>query len=227
MQSPFTSKATTSAGGGTEVPAAGAHLARVVAMIDLGSHEEAYQGKKPQLRRKVFIVYELVNETKSGSTERHVIAECYRIGEKMTKKNKVREIMERLRGKDFNDDDDISIDKLLGCPCQVTVKHGKSAKGNTYANVADVTQAPKGTQVPKAQHEQILWFIGCGVPIPDKSWIPYCYGDQIGDLIKSSAEWKQLNAGGGNGAGARPSPAGDSGEGEVPAGVGAEEEIPY
>src|SRR5262245_26390627 len=72
-------KVTASRGGGEDFkdPAPeGVHRARLVALVDLGTHSEEYQGK-PRDLHKVFAVWELVGCHQPGSTLNYVIAQDY------------------------------------------------------------------------------------------------------------------------------------------------------
>lgn len=190
---PFVGKASSGVGGADyEIPKAGISPARVVGLIDLGSQEEP-TADGVRLSRKCFVVYELVNQKKSGSTERHTIGERYSLPSKgkLHEKAKLRQVMEAVRGRRYNDDEDIDITKFLGRPVQVTISHGTSAKGREYASISQVSGLMEGVQVAPPQFTPLVWFIGSG-PIPGEHWIPFCYGEKIEEVIKRSKEWKEF-----------------------------------
>ena len=60
-----------SSGGDYENAPVGNHPAVLVAMIDIGTHEEDYQGAKKQTR-KIYLAWELVDEKKADG-KNHVI----------------------------------------------------------------------------------------------------------------------------------------------------------
>lgn len=190
---PFVGKASSGVGTGDyEIPKAGVHPARVVGLIDLGSHEERF-GDEAKTSRKCLVVYELVSQKKSGSTERHTIGERYSLPNKgkFHEKSKLRQVLEAARGRRYNDDQDIDITKFLGQAVQVTISHGTSSNGREYASIAQVAGIMEGIQVAPPSYTPLLWFIGGG-PVPEQHWIPFCYGEKIEEVIKRSKEWKEL-----------------------------------
>lgn len=189
---PFVGKASSGVGTGDyEIPKAGTHPARVVGLIDLGSHEEEYEGKAKMVR-KCMVVYELVGQKKSGSTEPHTMAERYSmpVNEKIGDRNKLRKVMEAVRGRRYTNEDVIDITKFVGQAVQVTISHGTSTRGSDYARIDQVSGVMQGIQIPPPQLKPVVWWIGAG-PIPGEHWIPFCYGEKIEEVIKRSKEWKE------------------------------------
>lgn len=216
-----------SAGGASEVPPAGSHPAVLVALIDLGSHEETFKDEKKgtsrtALVRKVFLVWELTGEKMAGKKDtNHVIGREYSLG--LTPKSKLRQMLEEWRGKKYATGEAMDLGAVLGRPCMLSVVHKESNQGNTYAQIASVAKVPKELTVPPAQRQPFAYEVGGGPP-PEGDWLPYTFlnGQRVPlkQVIQASAEWRKE-------AGGEAPPPGDAAEPE-PAGVGGDEgEIPF
>jgi hypothetical protein len=198
MSSPFQMKASQPAG--SETAPAGSHPAVLVAMIDLGSHEETFKtAGKPDRKaqvRKLLLVWELTAERCAGYNRNHVVGKEFSAS--FSTKSNLRKLVESWRGKAFGQDEEFDIRKILGKPCLVNLSHATAkGSGNTYAKIESVSAVPKGMTVPPAQLPQVLFEIGEGV-IPDQLWLPYVMIEHerkpLADVIKASAEWKALTA---------------------------------
>lgn len=140
----------------------GTHVARCVSFIDIGSHEETFQGET-SLKRKLRITWELPNEKTIFNEEKgeqpFLISRefTFSLNEKsnlfkmlsawigLTEKNK----------KTFNPKNDI-----LGKPCMITINHIETEKGNTFAKVMNVSPLVKGMECPAQINETIYFFMG-------------------------------------------------------------------
>lgn len=190
----WTTKANDKHGGDFgELPSADNHVALIAAIIDLGTHEEEYQGEKYKTR-KLYIVWELPNE-KQPSGEPKTIAKDYNYNQEgLGKKSNLRKMMEAIRGKAYTEDEVIDISKMLGAACMVQIVHKKSAKGSEYAKIENVAGMPKGLPKPKATNLPFCYEIGNRNSIPELPWIPFLYGEKIKDIITRSEEWKAYDA---------------------------------
>ncbi len=191
--SAFKARVTNQGGEKTEVPPAGAHPAVLVAIIDLGTHEDEYNGKATFLRKCLY-VFELTAEKMTGFKDRnHVVTKDFTIGGNgeivLGPKNGLRKMLEGWRGSQYPEGQEIDIAGPLGKPCLVTIKHGKSGKGNDYAKIEAVAPVPKGLAVPPATHAPFAWEIGNTGEPPAEDWIPYLYGTPVVDVIKGSHEF--------------------------------------
>lgn len=196
---------------GTETCPAGTNPARLVAMIDLGTHEDDYQGKKNQ-SRKIFLVWELTGERMSGYKDKnHVIGKQFTLS--FGAKSSLRKMVEAWRGKPFADDEQFDLSKMLGQPCLVGVNHVPSKSGDKmYAKLENVTGIPKGLTVEPAKYPVTCWDLESGNPFPALDWLPYLFGEPLKDVVARSPEWKARHGGG-------QSSNGHAGQGEaVPAG---------
>lgn len=173
----------TSGQGGTEKPPVGNHAAVQVAIIDMGTHEEEFQGRK-SWRRKAYFVWELVTEKMSGTHDRnHVIAIDLFVS--LNDKAKLRKFIESRTGKKLDESQEFDITSELGQKCLIGVV--ANAKG--YPRVETVSAVPKGLPFPDPQHKPVvitLDEIKAGTPIPD--WVPWLYGEKLADVIARCRE---------------------------------------
>src|SRR5271165_6927494 len=99
----------TSGGQSGLLPAAGTHPAVLVALIGLGTHHKEYKGSgyDPEM---IYLVWELTAEE-----GRPLIGRDFTLS--LGKKAKLREFLERWRGKSFSDGEEFEIEKVLGKGC--------------------------------------------------------------------------------------------------------------
>lgn len=142
--------ASANSGSNYEPIPAGTHVARCYSMVYLGTIKKEFQGQesyKPVVR----ITFELPNETKVFKEENgeqpFVITKEYTLS--LGEKANLRKDLESWRGKKFSDDEakGFDITKLLGVPCMLSIIHTES-KGNTYANIGNISGLAKGMVCP-------------------------------------------------------------------------------
>lgn len=198
-----------------ELPPAGTHPAVLIGLIDLGTHEETYQGKATPPKRKVMLVWELVTEKMSGMKDsNHVIANRYTFS--LASKATLRKVLEDWRGKKYGDDEEVDISAVLGKSCLLSVNHTQSGD-RTFANVAGVQQVVKGMAVPPAQRKPVEWQVGYDLDqLPD--WLPYLYGEPVAEVVKRCHELTGRS---------KAEPNGESDSEPVGAGAGQGQEIPF
>lgn len=181
--SAWTQKAT-SKGGEFEKPPVGNHPAVLVAIIDMGTQEQEFQGNVTYPHRAYF-VWELVQEKMSGTKgTNHVIGIDLTVS--LNVKSKLRQWIEARVGKQMPEDADYDISKELGQPCLLDVIANK--KG--YPVVNGMKAVPKGMKVDPPQRKPVAITLddykanfAC---IPD--WVPYLYGETIADHIARCQE---------------------------------------
>jgi hypothetical protein len=188
----------TTGGGDYEKAPEGNHPAVLVGLIDLGTHEDEYQGTISS-NRKVFLVWELVAEPlgKEGSSN-HTIGRDYNVS--FGPKAGLRLLIEKWRGKALGDGEEFDLTKLLGQKCLVQIVHKTSAKGSVYAKVEGVSGLPKGMAIPPAKVKPVAWGLDdddAGDP-PDGAWLPYVRGKKVSDMIAESEERSGAGAGAGD-----------------------------
>jgi hypothetical protein len=187
---PFAGKAT-KAGGTYDLCPAGNHPAHLVAIIDLGTHDSEYEGKKKE-DRKFFLAWELSGKMKPNGKP-FVIGREYTVlvepngSFSFAAESNLRKMMEGWRGKKYESDEEIDITKLLGRPCLVNVAH-KGSGEKTYANIAGISGTINGMQIPTRHHDTVAYHVSMGEP-PDLLWMPRSYGEILVDIIKRSKEF--------------------------------------
>jgi hypothetical protein len=176
-------EANSSKGEGFEKPPAGNHPAVLVAIIDMGTQRQEYQGNVTWPER-AFFVWELVTKRQEGYKEKnHVIGIDLTVS--LNVKSKLRLWIEARSGKKIRDGEAYDISQELGKPCLLNILH--SDKG--YAKVEGVAAIPDGFTVPSPQNAPVIISLDefkAGTPIP--AWVPYLFGEPLGDHIRRCKE---------------------------------------
>lgn len=133
-------------GGDYEQAPVGTHIARCVRLIDIGTQEGEYEGRKNS-RRQVVVGWELPDElmTKGESAgQPFLVTRFYTqsLGEKAT----LRKDLVTWRGRDFTPDELEGFDakNILGVACLLSI----TANDNGKSRVSGVMKLPKGTKAP-------------------------------------------------------------------------------
>lgn len=156
MSKPFT--APPSAGTKSDPAPAGTHVARCVQMLDLGTHEDTYEGETRD-RRSVRLTFELPTETKVFKEDEgpkpYFIGRDYTFS--MHPKSALRGFLQVWRGVPFTDEEANSFDigKLIGAPALVSISH-KPANDKIYARLDSAVRLPKGMICPPQVSESLL-----------------------------------------------------------------------
>lgn len=130
----------------------GLHVARCVAMVDLGTHEDTGKfGTKRQ--RKIRLSFELPDELAVFNEEKgeqpYVISREFTFS--MHEKAALRLFLEAWRGKKFTNSEAATFDvgTLLKVPAMLNVMHTSLGQGGrVYANVGAASRLPKNTVCP-------------------------------------------------------------------------------
>ena len=137
-----------SEGGNFELTPAGTFIARCYRFIDLGSHEQKFQGESKGMKRLVMVGFELPGELMEDGRPFSIHK---RYTWSMHEKSAMRKDFESWRGAKFTDADfgegGFDTRNLLGVPATLTIVHSEG-QDNTYANIASIGKAMKGMQVP-------------------------------------------------------------------------------
>ena len=142
-------------GGNFEQTPAGTFMARCHRFIDLGSHEQTYQGESKGLKRLVMIGFELPTELMEDGRP-------FTIHKRYTwsthEKANMRKDLESWRGAKFNDSDfgpgGFDVRNLLGVPATLTIVHSEG-DGKNYSNIASIGKAMKGMSIPPAINQPV------------------------------------------------------------------------
>lgn len=146
-----------SASGNTEFESApvGTAAARCIKLIDIGTQEGEWQGKK-NYRRQAILTWELPNTPMSegdNAGKPFIVNKFYTasLGEKAT----LRHDLVSWRGREFTVGElqEFDLKNILGKPCLVSVVHNENGK----AKVQGVIALPKGMDIP-AQINQTVYF---------------------------------------------------------------------
>ncbi len=148
--------------GGNFTPApAGTHIARCYRFVDMGSHEQTFQGESKGLKRLVILSFELCNELmppdENGIERPFTVSKRYTWS--MHEKANLRKDLESWRGKKFDEEKDFGPDgfnvkKLLGVPATITVTHDES-DGKTYTNITGIGGMMKGVEAPEQVNQSV------------------------------------------------------------------------
>jgi len=134
-----------------EVVPAGNHVARCYSMIEIGTEESEFQGKKKNLYR-VRVTWELPNEKKTFDPAKgeqpFSVSKDYTLS--MFDQANLRHDLESWRGKAFTEEEAKAFDitKLITVPCLLNVVHATSQKGSIYSKIAGITPLIKGMTCP-------------------------------------------------------------------------------
>ena len=179
------------AGGTFEVPSEDNHRAAIVALVDLGTQDEDYQGQRSQ-KRKILVVWELLDEQQSDGRP-HLLARSYTAS--LNEKAALRKLYEAVRGKVENDRE-VDLTEMLGLPVMLDVRHSAGKEDKVYAKVEGVTPASKIERGKKQRtlSEPYLFsmFEGSEALDPLPEWLPYLYGQKVADVLALSPEWRSL-----------------------------------
>lgn len=178
-----------SRGNGDGFPKAppGNHPARLVAIIDMGTQENNYNGQVTK-SRKAYFCWELVSEPIEGHGRNHVLGTDLTIS--LNEKAKLRQWIESRVGKQMPEGNEYDISKELGQPCLLNV-----TEKNGYPKIVGMGSVPKGMTVADPKCELLLWSLE---DVPDDgtdpefpSWLPYHYGTPLIDHVKACEELKR------------------------------------
>lgn len=176
-------KATSGGGGGGEretVPA-GNHPAVLVALVDLGTQHDEYQGTA-KWSRQLVLVWELpTKKRKDGKS--HVIDAKVTLS--LSEKATLRKYAEAMTGLKITDGSEFDVSSLVGKACMINVLH-KQSGDKTYANIAGVTgfpyellpTPPAPTVTPFGYY---LTDYQAGKPLPE--WLPWQYSKALGKRV--------------------------------------------
>jgi hypothetical protein len=186
MPNPFHVQATNSGGGSGEVPPAGNHPSILIGLIDLGTHEDEYQGRRIE-NRKAFFCWELTAEHRTDGSP-FVLGSEYNVQPKLSGKSKLRIMLEGWRGKPLLEQESLELEKLLGRSCLLNIGHATSSGGSIYAKILGISPPPKGLTVPPAHHRPYFWYFDSGEPLRVPEWVPWLFGKSVEDWIAEARE---------------------------------------
>lgn len=178
----------------TPVPA-GLHLARCYRVIDLGTQETNYEGKR-DFKRQLKIVWEIHgndddgNPIVTGKGEPMIVTKDYNMT--WNDKGTLRKDLQAWRGKAFTEDEQkrFDIKSILDKWCMLNVAHKPKKNGSgVYANVVGITPvvASLKASLPKGHNQCGIFMISD----PDMEMFE-TFGKYLKETIQKSPEWKAV-----------------------------------
>jgi hypothetical protein len=161
----------------------------IVGLIDIG-HQPKY-GAAPDSGEKVqqvVLVYELVERRPDGKPFLLDKAYTASLHEKAT----LFKLASCITGKNFHQDEEFSLTKLLGMPVMVNVSNSLSGE-KAYHAVESIAAFPKGMQVPRPTYPLFAYSISQGGRFSPPFEVPFIFGQSVETLIRNSPEYKALN----------------------------------
>ncbi len=127
----------------------GTHVGRCYMVVDMGLQDTPFGAK-----HKIRIGWELTNELMADGRPFSVSKEYTA---SLHPDSNLAQDLVSWRGVSFTEEELAGFDvfKVLGAPAMLTVIHGKSKAGKTFANVKGVTSLPKGMTKPVAVNEAL------------------------------------------------------------------------
>lgn len=164
----------------------GTYAAQCIRLIDIGTQETEYQGKKG-FKQQVIITWELTNELIEDGDfagQPYIVSKFYTAS--LDKKANLRKDLEAWRGKAFTEDElkGFSLKNILGKACMLSIIHTESGK----AKVGAVMALPKGMTITSRINPLILFDI--------TEWDDQVYAglsDGIKGIIQRSQEYQKGN----------------------------------
>lgn len=171
-----------------EQPPVGTHAARCVKVIDIGTQQGEYQGKKT-FKRQVIIGWELPNEFMTEGDHAgkpFTVSRFYTAS--LSEKANLRADLANWRGRDFTKEELAGFDakNILGTPCMLSLTLNDKNK----VRVTGVMALPKGMPVPKAINPLVYFSLE-----PDEydDGIFQNLSDGYKKMIVESPEYKDLD----------------------------------
>lgn len=198
-------------GGGNFRPVpVGVHVARCIALIDLGTQEVNFQGDI-KLQHKALVKWEVLGVDDADKPlvddEGRPLTISKRYTMSLSTKARLRADLAAWRGRDFTADElkAFDVSKLLGAYCMLNVQHKDADGGKTYANVASITPLPRAVPKPTGVHELVRF----DLDEPDVA-VFESFHEKLREIIAASVEWKAMHAPAPSGTKAAAEPAGTS-----------------
>ena len=144
--------------GGSRIPPieAGSYPAVCYALVDLG---DQYSQKFDKCSRQVLIMWEIPGETITIEGEELPRALSATYTNSLSKKAKLRTMLEGWRGRAFTAEElkGFDLSKLIGIGCMIGVTHTRKTDGSEYAKISSVSKLPKGFTVPEPQNTSVVF----------------------------------------------------------------------
>ena len=141
---------------------AGVFAARCTRIVDLGTHDTEWEGKK---KKQHMINFSFESAELMGEDEGEYAGKPFLVNQQYTaslgQKSNMRKALESWRGRAFTPAEIESFDlhNVLGKACMVNMLHepGKKDPSKTYSNIKAIMPLPAGMTAPKAVGELIFF----------------------------------------------------------------------
>lgn len=183
-------------GGHFELCPAGTFAARCYRFLDLGSHEQTFQGESKGLKRLVMIGFELPTEL---MTEGDYSGKPFTIHKRYTwsthEKATLRKDLESWRGKKFSDSEfgpgGFDVRNLLGKTCTLTITHSENGE-RQYANITAIGSPMKGMLIPEQVNVSVYLSLE---PHRFDGNVFDGLSDKLKEFIRETPEYRRLTSG--------------------------------
>jgi hypothetical protein len=164
----------------------GSHVARCYSIVDLGSHDDTYQGETRK-RHTVRIGWEVPGERidVGGEDKPASISKTYTLS--LNEKAGLRKELEGWRGRAFTADELRGFDlaKLIGQECLLSVIHETKQDGKVVAKITSISRLPKGMSCPAAENKTLEYSVST-----HRQEVFETLPQFLQDIIRESDEWK-------------------------------------
>ncbi|MDE2105687.1 MAG: hypothetical protein KGL39_51140 [Patescibacteria group bacterium] len=170
---------------------AGTHMARCFRFVDLGSHEQKFQGESKGLKRLVMLSFEIPGELMEDGRP-FTISKRYTWS--MHEKSTLRKHLEAWRGRKFQDNEfgpgGFDIRNVIGKVCTISVVHKENTEGDIFANIDSIGAPIKGIEIPAQINPS-------GYVALDRAFFQKAdydaLSDKLKEFIQQSPEWRRLS----------------------------------
>jgi hypothetical protein len=144
--------------GGSGFPQApvGTHVARCIKIIDIGTQEGEYQGKKTK-RNQIIVSWELPTELVEYEGEQVPVTVNRFYTNSLGEKANLRHDLESWRGRALTPEEisRFDLENIVGKPCLLTIVGGE----NNKTKVSNVSGLPKGMTCPPQFNESFTFWL--------------------------------------------------------------------
>lgn len=171
---------------------AGTHAARCVGFIDLGSHEQEFQGETKGKKRLILLSFEIPGERRDDGKP-FLVSKRYTWS--VHEKANLRKDLEAWRSKRFVETDfgpgGFDIRNVIGKPCTIVINHTEK-EGKTYVNIASIGAAMKSITMPDQETETTYLALVDG--LFDRQTFDGLT-DRMKEMVSKSPEYQALGRG--------------------------------
>ncbi len=178
-----------------EHPPVGSHIARCIALIDLGTQQHpGFKGGSPWAARDVRIGFELPNALMAGRYKPELKGKAFRVSttvkQSLHPSAKLRKMLKSWKGRDFTKEELENFDpkQIVGRACRLTL-----VESNDFVNIDGVAPLSAGEKCPKQVYASTL----LSLELDDFDQKVYDgLPEQLRNKIALSPEFKLLVGGG-------------------------------